>query len=186
MSRTTTARRARMLIAAATICTATLVTAASPASAAGVVRAAGPTVIHDTALVPAAGKTDVQLVEGGRTTIVRLSVTGLLPNRMYGSHVHYLPCGATATASGAHYQYVPDPATGGSLTVASTNPEYANPRNEIWLDFMTDSTGAAQATAIVNWKMPADRKGRSVVVHAMGTDPMGAAGARLSCTTLPL
>jgi Cu-Zn family superoxide dismutase len=186
MSSTTRARRARVLTAAATISAAALVTAASPVSAAGIVRVAGPSVVHDTTLFPPAGTTNVQFVEGARTTIVRLTVTGLIPNRMYGSHVHYLPCGATPTASGAHYQYVPDPATGASPTVTSTNPAYANPRNEIWLDFMTDSTGAGQATAIVNWKMPAERKGRSVVVHAMGTDPVGAAGARLSCTTLPL
>jgi Cu-Zn family superoxide dismutase len=186
MSSTTRARRARVLTAAVTASAAALVAAASPASAAGIVRVAGPSAVYDTTLFPATGTTDVQIVEGGRTTIIRLQVSGLIPNRTYGSHVHYLPCGATPASAGAHYQYVPDPATGGSQTVASTNSAYANPRNEIWLDFTTDSTGAAQATAIVNWKMPADRRGRSVIVHAMGTDPVGAAGARLSCTTLPL
>jgi Cu-Zn family superoxide dismutase len=179
----------RRVTTAATVTAATVATtlgvAAAPAQAAPVIRVDGPTVVHDATLFPAGGTARVQAVLGGTTTLVRLQVSGLIPNRRYGSHVHYLPCGATPAASGAHYQYVPDPATGGSPTVTSTNPAYANPRNEIWLDFTTNAAGSATATSIVAWRMPTDRRAQSVVIHAMGTDETGAAGARLACITVP-
>ena len=163
----------------------TLGVAAAPASAAPVIRVNGPSYVYDATLFPAGGTAAVQAVLGGTTTLVRLQVSGLVANRRYGSHVHYLPCGETPAASGAHYQYVQDPATGGSLTTASTDPAYANPRNEIWLDFTTNAAGAASSTSVVAWRMPADREARSVIIHAMGTDPTGAAGARLACIDVP-
>jgi Cu-Zn family superoxide dismutase len=179
----------RRLATAATVTTAAVATtlgvAAAPANAATVIRANGPSNVYDTALFPAGGTANVQAVIGGTTTLVRLQVGGLLPNRRYGSHVHYLPCGATGAAAGAHYQYVPDPATGGSKTAASTNPDYANPRNEIWLDFTTNGAGAASSQSVVSWRMPADHRARSVIIHAMGTDNTGAAGARLACIDVP-
>jgi Cu-Zn family superoxide dismutase len=70
----------------------------------------------------------------------------------------------------------------------STDPAYANPDNEIWLDFTTTKNGSGLAVAQVDWRFT-DRHAGSVVVHAehTHTDPghAGTAGARLACITVP-
>src|SRR5688500_9852069 len=92
----------RRLTTAATITAATVATtlgvAAAPASAATVIRATGPSNVYDTTLFPSGATANVSAVVGGTTTLVRLQVTGLLPGRHYGSHVHYLPCGEMGAA----------------------------------------------------------------------------------------
>ncbi|WP_370969421.1 superoxide dismutase [Amycolatopsis sp. cg9] len=112
---------------------------------------------------------------GTTTTLV---VTGLLPGHAYGAHAHAQPCGATGDAAGPHFQHVPDPVK------PSTDPAYANPRNEIWLDFTTDRLGTGFARSTVDWTFGA-RRPESVVVHETHThtDPghAGTAGARLAC-----
>lgn len=112
---------------------------------------------------------------GTRTSLV---VTGLLPGHSYGAHAHAQPCGATGDAAGPHFQHVPDPVK------PSVDPAYANPRNEIWLDFTTDRLGTGFARSTVDWTFGA-RRADSVVVHETHThtDPShaGTAGARLAC-----
>jgi Cu-Zn family superoxide dismutase len=118
-------------------------------------------------------------VDGGKTTVT-LTVTGLLPNTKYGSHVHTKPCGAKPADSGPHYQNEKDP------VAPSVDSKYANADNEIWLDFTTDDKGAAESSATVGWEF---RKGEanSVVVHAAHTSTehgkAGTAGDRLACLT---
>ncbi len=76
---------------------------------------------------------------GSGNTIVTLHVWGLAPNRQYGAHAHKFACGVTdPTAGGGHSQYV----EGGV-----SDPGFANPDNEVWLDFTADSerNGAAQS-----------------------------------------
>jgi Cu-Zn family superoxide dismutase len=80
-----------------------------------------------------------------------------------------------------------DPAAGPGRP--STDPAYANPRNEVWLDLRTDGTGSGTATAEVPFAV-GERAPASVVVHeaqATATDPgrAGTAGARLACLTVP-
>ncbi|NGY60595.1 superoxide dismutase [Lentzea sp. NEAU-D13] len=137
-------------------------------------------ITYDVARVPLDAKLSTGTsVSDGRTT-VELKVFGLLPDTKYGSHVHTKPCGAKPADSGPHYQNEKDPVT------PSVDPKYANAQNEIWLDFTTDSTGAATATATVTW---AFRKGEAnaVVVHASHTSTehgkAGTAGDRLACLT---
>ncbi|MFK4362908.1 hypothetical protein ABH939_006443 [Rhodococcus sp. 27YEA6] len=75
-----------------------------------------------------------------------------------------------------------DPAAGAESL--STDPAYANPSNEVWLDITTNANGNAQSTATVDWKF---REGgaQSVVIHADRTkDALGEAGTagdRLAC-----
>ncbi|QXE38970.1 superoxide dismutase family protein [Streptomyces sp. GMY02] len=118
----------------------------------------------------------------GSGTDVRLSVSGLLPNRMYGAHVHTEPCGSTPEDAGPHYQNVKDPEQ------PSTDPAYANPENEIWLDFTTGSGGQATAESRHTWRFRPGQAG-SVVIHEHGTattpGEAGTAGARLACLTVP-
>ncbi|MGH3988272.1 MAG: superoxide dismutase, partial [Pseudonocardiaceae bacterium] len=70
----------------------------------------------------------------------------------------------------------------------STNPEYANPSNEIWLDVRTDAAGSGTSQTTVPF-MFTDRAPESIVVHeamATATQPgqAGQAGARLACLVL--
>ena len=121
------------------------------------------------------------------STAVQLTVSGLQPSRGYGAHLHVNPCGATGEAAGPHYQQQTDPAA--SVSPPSVDPSYANPRNEVWLDFTTDAGGNATATATQPWVFDPPRAPRSLVIHAQTTKTApgeaGSAGARAGCLTLP-
>ena len=90
--------------------------------------------------------------------------------------------------AGLHYQDQQEPATQGQEdVVASTDPVYANPKNEIWLDFTTDAEGNADVESSVDWQFR-EGEGRSVVIHATHTGMQegeaGEAGDRLACITI--
>jgi superoxide dismutase, Cu-Zn family len=121
------------------------------------------------------------------TTTATLTVTGLQPNRDYVAHAHTNACGATGEAAGPHFQNHEDPAA--TPQSPSTNPEYANPQNEIWLDVHTDATGAGTSTTTVPFVLTGNRVPGSIVIHgAMQTSTApgqaGEAGARIACLTL--
>lgn len=157
---------------------------ATPAQAAAErVRAEGPWVSYNATLVPADATARVQEVRtASGSTVVTLQVRGLRANREYGAHAHVNACGATGGAAGPHYQDVIAP------TELPNDPAYANPDNEVWLDFTTDDEGNGSAQALVRWQF---RSGgaNSVVMHdhATATDPgtAGTAGPRLACFTVP-
>lgn len=113
---------------------------------------------------------------------IRLKVQGLKPHRTYGAHVHTKPCGPKPDDSGPHYQNRVDPKQ------PSVDPAYANPHNEVWLDFTTDAKGNAHAASQHSWWF---REGaaRSVVIHdhrtTTGPGHAGTAGDRLGCLTVP-
>lgn len=148
----------------------------SPAfAAAGQVRAEGDLLAYSSEL-PAGATARVQAVyTPSGQTVVTLHVEGLKPGTDYGAHAHVGLCAAGVSAGG-HYQFV----QGGA-----TDPAFANQDNEIWLDFTTDETGAATSQTKVSWTFPADRRAKSVVVHAhhthTGPTDSGVAGARLGC-----
>ncbi|GII79368.1 hypothetical protein Sru01_43500 [Sphaerisporangium rufum] len=143
-----------------------------------------PAVTYDRRLVPPGTLVALAAAPGedGRT-IVQLRVQGLRPGHTYGAHVHVRPCGPTGEHAGPHYQNVPDPRQ------PSVDPAYANPRNEIWLDFTTDRRGDGQARAQVPWRVRGDSR-RSVVVHAQRTSTApghaGMAGPRVACVDVNL
>ncbi|NIJ14826.1 Cu-Zn family superoxide dismutase [Saccharomonospora amisosensis] len=133
-------------------------------------------------LVPAGAEAGVVSASQSMTgTVTKLAVSGLVPNRAYGAHVHTDRCGPTGADAGPHYQNVPDP------NPPSTDPAYANPANEIWLDFTTDSEGSASAVSEVDWVFQ-DPRPRSVVIHerhtSTGTGVAGEAGERLACVNV--
>lgn len=142
-------------------------------------------VTYDPALVPAGATATVTITRAPSSTRVTLAVTGLRPNRGYGAHLHVDPCGPTGDAAGPHFQHQRDPAA--SASRPSVNPSYANPKNEVWLDFTTDANGRASSAATHPWTFGTDP--RSLVIHAMTTNTApgeaGTAGARLACLTLP-
>jgi Cu-Zn family superoxide dismutase len=119
-------------------------------------------------------------------TVATLTVAGLLPNRGYAVHAHTKPCGITGADAGPHYQNHLDPAA--TPQKPSTDPFYANPRNEIWLDVRTDAAGEGTSRTTVPFTFT-DRMPGSIVIHeAMGTatapGQAGQAGARIACLTL--
>ncbi|EHR63741.1 superoxide dismutase family protein [Saccharomonospora cyanea] len=138
-------------------------------------------VTYDTDLVPAGALAGVGVETSEKGTVTELEVRGLVPNREYGAHVHVKRCGATGEAAGPHYQHVQDPKQ------PSTDPAYANPENEIWLDFTTDAQGAASTRSEVAWTF-GDRRPASLVVHEHRTSTAegkaGTAGARLACVNV--
>jgi superoxide dismutase, Cu-Zn family len=197
-------RRSAVLAASAALGTALVVAAAtSPAGASvGPVEACGTfaapadattAFTYDPSQVPVGSRVEVRAVPtGSGRTVVTLHAWGLLPDETYGAHAHYLPCGATGAAAGAHYQNAPDPAVNGSLTVASTDPTYANAVNEVWLDLTTNAAGNGRAQTVVDWPFRPTATGgpRAVILHLNttstgGTVPAGNAGARLACVTMP-
>ncbi|GAA1305673.1 superoxide dismutase [Saccharothrix xinjiangensis] len=136
---------------------------------------------YDTALIAPGAAVMVVASPARTSTKTLLSVYGLVPNRTYGAHAHQRPCGALPTDAGAHHQHAVDPVQ------PSVDPAYANPDNEIWLDFTTDARGRAVVAASVPWRF-ADRRAGSVVLHAerTATEPgrAGTAGPRLGCATV--
>ncbi|WP_331477161.1 superoxide dismutase [Amycolatopsis sp. CA-230715] len=136
-------------------------------------------ITHDPKLAPVGSKVVVSGYTNAHRTKTRLYVKGLLPDREYGSHAHSKPCGEKAADSGPHHQHVQDPVQ------PSVDPKYANPDNEIWLDFTTDHDGTGYAESTVDWGFDGERHAQSVVIHETHThtEPghAGMAGARLAC-----
>ncbi|MBB6173966.1 Cu-Zn family superoxide dismutase [Nocardiopsis mwathae] len=138
--------------------------------------------------VPEGGTVDVDIrSEGPEGTRVTLKATGLEPDRDYGAHVHTRPCGEEPGDSGPHYQDEVDPAA--TDEEPSTDPAFANPDNEFWLDFTTDDEGAGEATATVDFRVRPG-EANSVVIHEEHTKTehgeAGTAGDRLGCVNVPM
>jgi Cu-Zn family superoxide dismutase len=137
---------------------------------------------YDEAAVPVGSSVDVESEEQDGRTTVTFNATGLAPNRDFGVHAHTRPCGPQPSDSGPHYQNDVDPAA--TPEKPSSDPAYANPQNEIWLDVTTDASGNAQASTTVNWEFRGG-EANSVVLHAQhtmtGPGQAGMAGDRLAC-----
>jgi Cu-Zn family superoxide dismutase len=142
-------------------------------------------VTYDITAVPAGARARVTVVKNKDGVRVSLLTTGLKPGRAYGAHLHDSPCGKDPAAAGPHYQHRLDPAAGPGKP--SVDPAYANPANEVWLDFVADRNGVARAHTTQSWSFHATRAPRSLVLHAehTHTEPgaAGTAGARLACLT---
>lgn len=172
--------RTPLLLTAAAASAAVLVPGPADAAASRV-RAAGPLVRYDTALVPEGAMARVQAVAtASGATVFTLHVRGLMAHRTYGAHVHVRACGAAPSDAGPHYQHRVAPAGQGA------NPTFANPDNEVWLDLTTDDEGNGSAQARVDWQT---RPGaaNSVILHASqtstGQTTSGTAGPRVGCLT---
>lgn len=140
-------------------------------------------VTYDTKVVPAGATAAVEVgMTAVGAVVVGLTVTGMVPKRQYGAHLHTQPCTATPDAAGPHYQHQADPSK------PSVDPAYANPANEVWLDFAADERGAAKISSEQRWSFDPVSPPRSLVVHAERTrteaGKAGTAGARVACLTL--
>ncbi|WP_419993310.1 superoxide dismutase family protein [Streptomyces boninensis] len=137
---------------------------------------------YDPALVPEGSEVAVVESSGDGRTGVVIALHGMKPNRMYGVHVHTGKCGPKGDDAGPHYQNRKDPET------PSVDPEYANRKNEVWLDLHTDPSGYATASAKQKWLFR-DGEAQSVVLHEHHTSTKpgeaGTAGDRLACVNVP-
>ncbi|MCY9786251.1 superoxide dismutase family protein [Nocardiopsis sp. EMB25] len=142
-------------------------------------------ITYDETAVPQGATSDIQVRVQDGETYVQFTGTGLEPNRDFGAHVHTQPCGDDPAAAGPHYQNEVDPAAGEGEP--STDPAYANPENEVWLDFTSDDTGNGFASATVPWEFR-EGEANSVVLHEHHTSTeageAGSAGDRLACVTV--
>lgn len=141
---------------------------------------------YNTALAPVGSRLNVAFDPSDESTNAELTVSGLLPNRGYAVHAHTNACATDPAVDGPHYQNRVDPAA--TPKAPSTNPEYANPSNEVWLDVRTDATGSGTSRATVPFVFT-DRGPGSIVVHEgmqteTGPGRAGEAGARIACLTL--
>jgi superoxide dismutase, Cu-Zn family len=146
-------------------------------------------VTYNPRLAPAGAHLAVAVAgDGDGGTTVTLDAEGLLPDRGYAAHAHVRPCGPTAADAGPHFQDTVDPAA--TPEKPSTDPKYANPENEVWLDLHTDADGDGHAEADVPFAFAENRSPRSVVIHeaeltATDAGHAGTAGGRAACITLP-
>jgi superoxide dismutase, Cu-Zn family len=164
-----------LIIPVVALCSAGLALPTASADSAEVVRATGPTVVHDASV--AGITTRVQAVStASGSTIVTLHATGFSADYVgdtLGAHVHVGTCGQDPLASGPHYAN-PDADPGAPLE-----------QREIWLDITINAGGVGHARAFRPWHIDAG-DANALVIHALPTDPVtGAAGARLACTTVP-
>ncbi|MEO8106817.1 MAG: superoxide dismutase [Actinomycetes bacterium] len=135
-------------------------------------------------MLPAGARLSVHVAyPGDGMSVVTLTVKGVRANREYGAHAHKAACTSNGADALGHFQYLANPDL-----LNPTDPTYANPTNEIWLDLQTNSAGNATSKAVVPWQPDVTRP-MSVVIHEMhtGTGPgdAGTAGARLACMTVP-
>lgn len=150
-------------------------------------RAGSTAITYDPAVVPPGATAQVAIATTPAFMTVRLTGAGLIPRRAYGAHLHTRPCTGVPAEAGSHYQHEPDPAAVASPP--SVDPAYANPRNEVWLDFTADATGAVAAASEVRWSFRPGEAARSLIIHAQQTKTAagvaGTAGPRVACLTLP-
>lgn len=144
-------------------------------------------ITYDPAVVPAGSVARLAFARRSGGVAVRLAVTGMVPRRSYGAHLHMASCTGIPEQAGPHYQHVPDPKADASPP--SVDPGYANPANEVWLDFTADGTGAAVVTTSQRWTFDRARPPGSLVLHAdstrTGKGVAGTAGPRVACLSLP-
>ncbi len=144
-------------------------------------------ITYNPALAPiGAAMTAVLIPWSDESSRAEFTVFGLLPNRDYAVYAHTKVCGATPDAAGPRFQNRIDPAA--TPQAPSSNPEYANPNNEIRLDVRTDATGTGTSHTIVPF-IVTSRIPRSIVVYkpmqtSTGPGRAGEAGARIACLTL--
>jgi Cu-Zn family superoxide dismutase len=143
-------------------------------------------VTYDPAVVPPGATVRLETSRDAAGVFVRLDVTGMIPRRSYGAHLHTDSCTAVPAQAGPHYQHQHDPKAAPSTP--SVDPSYANPRNEVWLDFTADAAGGGSAVVGESWAFDEAHPPRSLIVHAevtrTGKGVAGMAGPRVACLTL--
>jgi hypothetical protein len=124
--------------------------------------------------IPNTASAEAQAFDDDGQLRIELSVAGFPATRKFGAHLHKLTCEDTLKAGG-HYQNMPFPAGG-----MATDPTYANPTNEAWLDFTTDAAGEGEKVLTVDW-IPRAGEAKAIIFHDMPSGVGGVSGAKLAC-----
>ena len=143
-------------------------------------------ITYDPDLAPIGAAMTATIIPTSEGSRAQLTVLGLLPDRGYAVYAHDKTCGTTTSAAGERFQIHRDPAA--TSAAPSTDPNYANPDNEIWLDVRTDDAGTGTSATTIPFVLT-DRVPGSLVVYAgMHTPPnpaqAGNVGAPIACLTL--
>ena len=120
---------------------------------------------YNTDAIPNEAAGIVTVSETNADTTVQFTAQGFAPERTYSAQLHENACGAAPSDAGAEIQG-PSQGTGGS---------------GLAVDFTTDSTGNATATATVPWTLPDSGNGRSLLIFDEGGSGDGQAAG---CMTL--
>jgi Cu-Zn family superoxide dismutase len=143
-------------------------------------------ITYDPDLAPIGAAMTATIIPTSEGSTAQLTVLGLLPDRGYAVYAYNKACGPTAGSAGTRFQNHLDPAA--TSSGPSTDPRYANPDNEIWLDVRTDDAGTGTSATTIPFILT-DRVPHSIVVHddmhtpknpGQATHP----GARIACLTL--
>ncbi len=161
----------KQTVGALVVAAAVLATGSNAFAAGSSSRSNGPDFTYGASNPFASADADVHVVKTSNGTKVTLQVHGVAADagKTFGAHVHQNPCGAVGTDAGPHYQQV---GAAGSLE-----------DREVWLDFGVNAAGNGHAKATRPWLID-DSTPRSVIIHALPTEPDGVAGARLACIDL--
>lgn len=145
---------------------------------------------YNPALAPLGAHLTAALVPSGESTNAEFTVSGLQPNRGYAVAAHVNTCSGSPDGLGPRYQNRIDPAVNQTAVgvAPSTDPQYANPNNEIWLDVRTDASGSGTSRTTVPFVFT-DRGPGSIVVGdaqqtATGPGEAGNGGTPVACLTL--
>lgn len=145
---------------------------------------------YNPALAPPGARLTVVMAPSDESTNAELTVAGLVPNRGYAVHANVNACSPNPAAEGPRYQNRIDPTVNPTSISGetSTNPEYANPRNEVWLDVHTDAAGSGTSRTTVPFVLTDRGPGSIVVDDAMATatssGQVAKGGTRIACLSL--
>jgi superoxide dismutase, Cu-Zn family len=140
---------------------------------------------YNPALAPQGGHMSATLTPSGESTNAEFTVSGLQPNRSYAVQAHVNTCGGVPDGVGPIYQNRVDPAVNTKAVgvAESSDPQYANPQNEVWLDVRTDGSGSGTSRATLPFVFT-DRGPGSIVVTDAEQTSAGKGGTPVACLTL--
>ncbi len=124
-----------------------------------------PAVTYDPDSVPVTGKIRAVVLREGEAS---MAISGLGPHRFFGAHLNTTECPPSGMDVGPRLQHT-----------VNADPDFANPENEVWLDFTTDGNGLATSTSVHAWPFDPDRPPRSIVIDDGNT------ATRLACVNVP-
>ncbi|MFD9123896.1 superoxide dismutase family protein [Kitasatospora sp. NPDC059571] len=128
-------------------------------------------------LVPYGAHVRVMEERTASGTAVTVVLRGAAAGLPLAAHVHTGRCGADPAVAGPHYQDRVDPVQ------PSTDPAYANDRNEARLALRTDARGSAAARTDLAWSFRPG-EARSLVLHTAAPAGTHAAGERIACVSV--
>lgn len=118
---------------------------------------------YDTALIPAGAETELSIQETDMDTTLVMQVQGFAADTDYMAVLHTDACGASAADAGPEF-------------VRENSGD--NVSSGLIADFTTDADGSAEASVTVQWTLPDNGSGKSLLVQTPD-------GSSAGCVTIP-